>query len=124
MRNTARLSCLSGRGSLFEQSAKSNGSHKSSRRTFFFQVASDYMIPTFEPGDGAEIDTADAQPHRDGIYLMAFPNGQPALRRIQITMTGRARVFTDQRPEDYEEVDVGDLQIIGRATRKFSTCPL
>lgn len=87
------------------------------RRYQTYIVPSDYMAPTLQSGDLAEIDTAVAQVQSDGIYLLAFPTGDPALRRVQIMTSGRARISCDRTPQDVEQLDSKELRVLGRAIR-------
>lgn len=81
-----------------------------------YQSASDYMEPTLAAGDLAEIDTTDTRIN-EGVYLLRMPYGEPALRRLQPTLTGRVRVSCDKTPNDQDECDAIDLDIIGRVTK-------
>src|SRR5258706_11224276 len=53
-----------------------------------YQVPSDYMAPTLQPGDLVEIDTAITRADRDGLFLIGFDCGDPALRRLQLLPGG------------------------------------
>lgn len=94
---------------------------KPERRFAIYEVPSDYMRPTFEPSDLVEIDTTVTRVGGDGVYLLKFPFGEPALRRIQtiITAPGRVRVYCDRDAgtPNVEECDERQLVILGRATR-------
>lgn len=88
------------------------------RRLMVYEVPSDYMAPTMQPGDLVEIDSTVTRAHANGIYLVVFPTGKPALRRVQVLMcSNRVRVYCDRDPTAADECDSKDLRILGRATR-------
>jgi|GEM_PF-1752990 len=96
----------------------------SGKRFICYEVPSDYMRPSFEPGDRVEIDTSITQAKQDGVYLLAFPLGEPALRRIQVMIfTGRLRVYCDRDAGSptvaSDEYMPSDIVILGRARRFF-----
>ena len=100
-------------------------------RFIIHEVESGDMSPTVEAGDLAEIDTTITMLPRtgrvvnevDGVYLLAFPNGNPALRRIRSSPTdghGLVRVYCDRDAGRRDSIDIVEehrLKIIGRATR-------
>jgi phage repressor protein C with HTH and peptisase S24 domain len=91
------------------------------KRFTVYEVPSDYMSPTMQPGDLVEIDSTVTRAHADGVYLVAFPAGMPALRRIQALLgNNRVRVVCDQDPAAADECDSKDLRILGRATRAMN----
>ena len=89
------------------------------RRFDLYEVPSDYMAPTFQPDDLVAIDTTVTRAHSDGIYLISFPVGKRALRRVQVISGGRVRVYCDRDVGTpyVEECDERELTILGRAIR-------
>lgn len=91
------------------------------KRFTVYEVPSDYMLPTMQPGDLIEIDTIVASVDADGIYLVDFPAGMPALRRVQVLLgSKRVRVSCDRSPAAADECESKDLRILGRATRSMN----
>jgi phage repressor protein C with HTH and peptisase S24 domain len=92
---------------------------KPERRFAIYEVPSDYMAPTFQPDELVEIDTTVTRAHADGVYLIDFSHGEPALRRVQVIPGGRVRVYCDRDAgtPHVEECDERRLAILGRATR-------
>lgn len=86
-------------------------------RLTMYQVPSGYMSPTVEAGDLVEIDTAVGDFDGDGVYLVGFAEGDPALRRIQRIGPGVLRVHCDSTSHAKDDVADGDICILGRATR-------
>ena len=98
---------------------------KPERRFAIYEVPSDYMRPTFEPGDLVEIDTSVTRAQFDGVYLLAFPTGEPALRRVTVLLTkpGCVLVYCDRNASTAhvdDEYDESQLTILGRATRAMN----
>lgn len=95
-------------------------------RFIAYEVPSDYMAPTLQPGDLVEIDTAVTRARDNGVYLISFPAGEPMLRRVQALLDGRAQVYCD-RDMDTPQVEVcgeRELTVIGRAVRFLRSRPL
>lgn len=95
-------------------------------RFIAYEVPSDYMAPTLQPGDLVEIDTTVTRARDNGVYLIGFPAGEPMLRRVQVLLDGLARVYCD-RDMGTPQVDVCDeqeLTVIGRAVRVLRSQPL
>lgn len=94
------------------------------RRCFnLHEVASDYMVPTFQSGDLVAIDESITYIHADGVYLLGFPFGEPALRRVQVLFgSDRVRVYCDRDAGTpyVEECDRRELRVLGRAVRALS----
>lgn len=96
------------------------------QRFDLYEVPSDYMAPTFQPDDLVAIDTTVTRAHSDGIYLIAFPVGKRALRRVQLIPGGRVRVYCDRDVGTpyVEECDEREVPILGRAIRVLHGRPL
>ena len=90
------------------------------KRFIYYEVPSDYMRPSLEPGDRVEIDTSVTQAHYDGIYLFQSPQGDPELRVVQVRITtGMLRIFCprDAGTKSVEDCDPNKVVILGRARR-------
>lgn len=87
------------------------------RRFVIYQVPSDYMDPTLRPGDLVEIDTTVTRADRDGLFLIDFERGDPALRRVQLLPGGRARISCDKTSDSQEVIERTKLRVLGHATR-------
>ena len=87
------------------------------RRFETYMVSSDYMSLTFNAGDFVQIDTAVQRVDQDGIHMVNFKGGEPALRRIQTIPGRRLRVWTDKSPELADVVECIAVSVRGRACR-------
>jgi hypothetical protein len=94
-------------------------SGKLSTRFIPYQSPSNYMEPSLSAGDLAQIDTVDVRVN-EGIYLLAFPDGEPALRRLQRLPSGMVRVSCDNTPDHADECELAELRVMGRATKVWN----
>ncbi len=89
-------------------------------RNVVVTVPSDSMAPTLHPGDLVEVDTIATTFEGDGIYLVAFPHGDPGFRRISRRYSkGLPQLWlsTDAAPRAGHECGEDQVVIVGRATR-------
>ena len=77
-------------------------------------VKGDSMYPTLSEGDIVMIDTAKKHLQPNGIYCINI-GGYAAVKRIELGVTGKARIISDNTAEyPLYEADLSDLRIIGQ----------
>jgi transcriptional regulator with XRE-family HTH domain len=85
-------------------------------------VDGDSMIPTLQPGDRVIINRSQSAPSPDGLYAI-FDGIGVSIKRLEL-VTGskplRVRVISDNKNHGAHEIQIDDLNVIGRVIMKMS----
>jgi phage repressor protein C with HTH and peptisase S24 domain len=82
------------------------------------EAEGDSMAPTITPGDRVVVDTGHKTPSPDGLYAIRDSFDNVIIRRLQLlraTRPSRVKIISDNPKHAVEEVDLNDLEIVGRA---------
>jgi transcriptional regulator with XRE-family HTH domain len=82
------------------------------------EAEGDSMAPTITTGDRVVVDTGRKTPSPDGLYAIRDSFDNVIIRRLQLlraTRPSRVKIISDNPKHAAEEVDLSDLEIVGKA---------
>jgi transcriptional regulator with XRE-family HTH domain len=90
----------------------------SAKNLLVIEAEGDAMAPTIMSGEKVIVDTGHKTPSPDGLYAIRDPFENVIIRRLQLlraAQPSRAKIISDNPKHAAEELELSDLEIIGRA---------
>jgi len=90
----------------------------SPRQLLVVQAEGDTMAPTIASGDKVVVDFGHKTPSPDGLYAIRDSFDNVIIRRLQLLRAprqSRVKIISDNPKHAAEEVELNDLEIVGKA---------
>ena len=90
----------------------------SAKNLLVIEAEGDAMAPTIMSGEKVIVDTGHKTPSPDGLYAIRDPFENVIIRRLQLlraAQPSRVKIISDNPKHAAEELELSDLEIIGKA---------
>ncbi len=108
---------LKSEGWLFPPSFVREQLHTAVQRLLVLDTTGDSMAPTVMSGERVIVDTGHKTPTPDGLYAIRDTFGAIVVKRLQLIRSSkptRVKIISDNPNHATEEVQVGELEIVGK----------
>ena len=88
------------------------------KQLLIVEAEGDVMAPTIMTGDRVIVDTGHKTPSPDGLYAIRDSFDNVVIRRLQLLRAARpsrVKIISDNLRHAAEEVDLSDLEVVGKA---------